>query len=136
MAANTQPVFTLTPHTAIGASITSANTATDGTGTVQTMFTAGASGSYVKKVVVRALGSNAASVFRVFLNNGGSNTTATNNALIAELSMPVTTASNSVALPSFEIPLEFAMPASYTLLATIGTAVSGGVIPTVIGGDY
>ena len=136
MAANTAPIFTLTPHSAVGASITAANTAMDGTGTVQTGFTAGANGSYIRKVIVRAQGSNVATVFRVFLNNGGSNTVATNNALIAELSLPITTASNSVALPSFEIPLEFAVPASYALLFTIGTAVAAGVIPVTVGGDY
>lgn len=136
MAANTNPIFTLSARTALGASITAANTAMDGTGTVQTGFTAGANGSYVKKVIVRAQGTNVATVFRVFLNNGGANTTATNNALIAELTLPATTASNSVALPSFEIPLEFAIPASYALLFTIGTAVAAGVIATTIAGDY
>jgi len=136
MAANTSPVFTLTPHTAIGASMTAANTAMDGTGTVTALFTAGANGSYVRKVIVRAQGTNVATVLRVFLNNGGANSTATNNALIAELSIPATTASNTAAQPSFEIPVEMAIPASYVLNATIGTAVAAGVIATTVGGDY
>jgi len=136
VAANTSPIYTLTPQSSFGTSITTANTNMDGTGTQVTLFTAGTNGAYVSKVIVRAQGSNTATVLRIFLNNGSDHTTASNNALIAELSMPTTTASNTVALPSFEIPLGFAITGGYLLNAAIGTTVSAGVICTVIAGNY
>ena len=48
MPANTAPIFTLTPDVQWGTTtVATANTAKDGTGTVLTVFTAGANGSYV-----------------------------------------------------------------------------------------
>jgi hypothetical protein len=108
----------------------------DGTGTVLTVLTAGANGSYVSKLIVRALGTNVATVVRVFVNNGLTNGTAANNALIGELSIPATTASTSQAQPSFEIPVGFAIPASYLINVTIGTTVSAGLIVTASAGNY
>ncbi|MFY8165200.1 MAG: hypothetical protein ACOVJ8_01330 [Sediminibacterium sp.] len=46
MPANTTPIFVLTPNTST-ATIDAANTARDGSGTLVTAFTAGASGSRV-----------------------------------------------------------------------------------------
>ena len=136
MAANTAPIYTAVPVSSIGTTLTTANNAMDGTGTVVAVFTAGANGSYVSKIIARAQGSNTATVLRIFLNNGSTNTTASNNALIAELSMPTTTASATSALPSFEIPLGFAIGASYVLNACLGTTVAAGVICTGVGGNY
>lgn len=136
MAQNQSPIYTLVPHSAISAAITSANTAMDGTGTVTALFTAGSNGSYVSLVIIRALGTNVATAIRIFLNNGSTNATAGNNALVRELSLPATTASNTAALPSFEIPLGFAISPNYVLNATIGTAVSAGVVCVAVGGDY
>ena len=81
MAANTSPIFVGTPNTGIYAGITAANTATDGTGTVYTVFTAGANGSYVRRLLIKPLGTNVATVMRVFVNNGSSQGTAANNVL-------------------------------------------------------
>lgn len=138
MPANTAPIYTVTPHVGIGAAMTAANTATDGTGTVTTLFTAGSNGSFVDEITLKALGTNSsATVFRLFVNNGGSNGTATNNSLIREMSLPSTTSSNSAADGSdYTIPLRKAIPASYVLIAVLGTAVSPGWIATVWGGDY
>ena len=44
MPANTSPVFPLTPVVPVGQTLTTANTAKDGTGTVVTLYTAGANG--------------------------------------------------------------------------------------------
>jgi hypothetical protein len=49
MAANIQPIFTLTPN--IGtARLVAANTASDGSGTITTVFTAGENGSRLDKI--------------------------------------------------------------------------------------
>lgn len=137
MPANTAPIFSKVAHMEWANGITAANTAKDGTGTVDTVFTADATnGSYLQKLVVRPRGTNVASVLRVFLNNGSSNATAANNALIAELLLPATTNSEVAALTGNELPLNLPVPPGYRVLVTLGTAVAGGYVVTAMGGDY
>lgn len=137
MAVNTQPIFSAKgdiqwPPTPLS----TANTAKDGTGTVATVFTAGADGAYVHKLAARALGTNVATVLRVFINNGAVNSTAANNSLVAELALPATTLSEVAAQPPYELPLNMALPAGYRLLCTLGTAVAAGYDLTAFGGSY
>ena len=72
MAANTSPVFILTPNFK-SASVAAANTASDGSGALVTLFTAGANGSRVEQIkVVNAQATAAASsamVVRVFITD-------------------------------------------------------------------
>lgn len=136
MPANTAPIFPLTPKIGI-AKLTAANTLTDGTGTVGTVFTAGANGARVDRLRCKALGTNVATVVRVFYNNGGSTATATNNSLIAERALPPTTAQNAGEIAAeIDIELDIAIPASCLITICIGTAVSAGWQFTGIGGDY
>lgn len=135
MTANTQPIFTLTPHVSWGA-ITTANTAMDGTGTVTTIFTAGTNGSYISKIIIKFQGSSTATVVRFFVNNGSTNATAANNSLIAEQQLPNVTASNSTAQPTISVPIDIAIPNGYVLTATIGTTVTNAISINAIGGDY
>lgn len=114
----------------------SANTALDGTGYVSTVFTAGANGSYLQRLLIRAVGSNAATVLRVFLNNGSTNATQANNCLIAEVTLPLTSASTTSALAPAEVPLNFAIPAGFKINVTLGAAVSAGYRVCCIAGDY
>lgn len=117
--------------------ITAANTAKDGTGTVETVFTADATnGSFVQKIVVRPKGTNVATVLRLFLNNGATNATAANNSLLAEIGLPATTVSEIAAIAGQEVPLNFALPPGYKINAVIGTAIAAGLAVTVIAGDY
>ena len=138
MTANFQPIFVLTPNAVISASVTGANTATDGTGTTTLVFTGGANGSWLNGIVFKALGTNSATVARVFLNNGALPSTASNNSLQGELSMAATTASNSVAIgPDFYLPLNVKfIPNGYRVYVCYGTAPSGGLIATPNGGDF
>lgn len=137
MAANTSPIFTLSPDIQWAVAITAANTAMDGTGTVVTAFTADATnGGYVSMIKLKAAGSNVATVARIWLNNGSTNATAANNTLLGELTLLATTASNTLGLAEYSYPLGFALPAGYKINVTLGTAVSAGWIPTVIGGKY
>ena len=137
MAINTQPIFSKGGNIQWAApALTTANTAKDGTGAVSTLFTAGADGAFVQKLVARPLGTNVATVLRVFINNGGVNTTASNNSLIAEMTLPATTLSEVAAQPPYELPLNFALPAGYKLNATIGTVVAAGYQVSVLGGTY
>ena len=138
MPANTSPIFSrladLQWNTAI---VTAANTAKDGTGTVATVFFADATnGGFVQKIIARPIGTNVATVLRIFVNNGSANTTAANNSLIAEMTLPATTLSEVAAQPDYVLPLNFALPAGYKLLATLGTAVAAGYQISSIGGKF
>lgn len=137
MPANTAPIFSRIAHINWVNSITAANTARDGTGTVDTVFTADAvNGSFVNKLVIRPRGTNVATVLRVFLNNGLTNATAANNVLISEAGLVATTASETAAVIGVELPLNLAVPPGYRLNVTLGTAVAAGFAVTVAGGDY
>jgi hypothetical protein len=136
MPANTQPIFPLTPNVA-WVVLTTANTAVDGTGTVGTVFTAGADGARVDYLKLRARGTNVASVLRVFLNNGSANTTAANNSLVAEYALPATTASAAAECGNdIVIPLNMTIPAGWKTNVTLGTAVAAGWQVTGFGGNY
>lgn len=135
MAVNTAPIYTKTPKIAFG-SVATANTAKDGTGTVVTVFTAGVDGSYVGSLVFRAKGTNTQTVVRVFINNGSDQATATNNTLIAEMTLPATTLSETTQLAHQELVLNRTLPAGYKINITIGTTVSAGYAVTCFGGDY
>lgn len=136
-APNTLSLYSRVGDIQWGTTLTTANTATDGTGTVVTAFTADATnGGFVQRLRMRALGSNIATVARVFINNGSTNATPANNTLWDEISLPVTTATASASLGMFEIPLGFALPPGYKINVTLGTTVGGGWIPIVIGGKY
>ena len=137
MAANTTPIFSRVAKIGFAHNITAANTNKDGTGTVDEVFAADAAeGSYLRYLAVRPKGANVASVLRVFLNNGGSNTTASNNTLINEISLPATSLTEVAALSGLVVPMELALPAGWRVLVTIGTAVAGGYAVTGVGGDY
>ena len=137
MPANTAPIFSLTPVTQWGSTaITTANTAKDGTGTVLLVYTAGANGSYVQRVRFRPSGTSVQTVARLFINNGSTNATAANNILFDEITLSAITLSETAAQPSFEIPMNFALPAGYKLNITIGTTVAAGWYVSAIGGDY
>jgi hypothetical protein len=137
MPANTNPIFTLTPDVSWGTTaITTQNTAKDGTGTVLTVFTAGANGSYVQKLRVRPSGTSVQTVLRLFINNGSTNATPANNILFDEITIPAITLSETTAQNSYEIPLNFALQTGYKLNVTIGTTVAAGLYVSVVGGDY
>ena len=135
MPTNTSPIFPLTPNVS-WATVTTANTAKDGTGTVATVFTAGSNGGRVDYLKVRALGTNVATVIRVFVNNGSTNATAANNTLIIDQTIAATTNSETAQLADNLIQLDLSLPAGYKVNVTIGTTVAAGLQVTGVGGDY
>lgn len=144
MPANNNPIFPIAPKVSWG-KLTVANTATDGTGTTVAVFTAGANGARIDQIKVRALGTNVATVLRLFVNNGSDPSVATNNSLIHEETCAATTISQTAALADKDVlitkgdqvicPIPH-LPAGYKILASIGTAVAAGLQVTVHGGDY
>lgn len=142
MAANTNPIYTKKGNltaltTAMVAAMLTATGDYSGISANHVLaHTAGADGSYAKKIRFKAIGTNVASVARIYLNNGGVNTTATNNQFIGELSLPATTAIATAATAELEYPLEMMIPAGFRLYIGLGTTVVGGWVPTVVAGDY
>lgn len=101
------------------------------------IFTADATnGSFVQRIRFKAGGSNVATVARIYINNGSTNTTATNNQFYGEVSLPATTATATAATVEIDYPIGFALPAGFKLYFGLGTAVASGWVATVVGGNY
>ena len=144
MAANQIPIFSLAGQIEwTAALLKTANTATDGTGTVVTIFTAGANGGRVERVRIRHGGTNIATLIRVFINNGSSNATPANNILYAEKALAANTVSQTAVSLLNELPdtidtvaFPIILPAGYKLNVTIATTVATGVYISAIGSSY
>lgn len=74
MAANTKPIFAGTPKVGV-ASLAVANPSRDGTGAIVDLFTAGAEGARVDKIVIRALAATTAGAVRHFYKPAGGGAT-------------------------------------------------------------
>ena len=137
MSANISPIFVRLPFAQYAATGVSANSALDGTGSVVTFFTADATnGSKVERIRLYHQGTNPATVVRIFMNNGSSNSVANNNALIAEIAMPAYTLSQTAVSPSAELFLDLPVPAGYVLNCTTGTALTANISVSAFGGPY
>lgn len=141
MAAGTTPIFANQGNV----QWTTANAAN--TGSVLTgsnpCFTANSlNGSIINEVRIKAApsaGATVATVFRVFVNNGGNPDGLANNALISEITVAATTASNTAALPDYVVPMPrggLVLPPSYRVYGAIGTYSTGTFVITGVGGDY
>lgn len=95
-------------------------------------------GGFVQRIRLKALGTNAVSVARIYINNGSAPTTATNNSFYGEVSLPATTASTTAATVDVDYPLNIALPAGYRIVIGISAAaaLASGWAVTVIGGAY
>lgn len=146
MPANTSPIFPLVPTVSwvsgtgatAGTPGLTANTTTDLTaGTIYgPLETAGTNGARVDAIKVRALGTNVATVIRIWINNGSTTGTAANNTLFMERTLSSTTVSQTAEQADVLIPMNVSLPAGYRVYATFGTAVAAGFHLTVLGGDY
>jgi hypothetical protein len=150
MAANTSPIWTLTPNVS-GADITStvANVNTTAPGTIGTncflAFTSGADGSYLQKirfsfVSTTSVISSVNTTLQVYLSTVNTGATSTANVkLIAQVQAAAQTVSAVTTAPYVvEIPLNFAIPASRYLLVTqsVAQTTNANWQALVIGGNY
>lgn len=154
MAANTQPIYTLTPHIDSGQARNSgtvlgpsANTAEDGTGSnTFGVFYSGANGSYAQTVRLTPVLSPAATKMRLwYCSNtsstftGGTTNTATNMAALMEITLPAVTVSLTVQGYAITIPLNLTLPPTTWLAVTFETSTGSagtGWAVTASGGDY
>lgn len=149
MAANTQPIYGRAPDLQLAGAIigTSANTATDGTGAnITRIYTADATeGSYVYFVRLKPISTIAATVARLWYCSdtgafsAGTTNTAANTTMVAEVTIAAFTASNTLAAPVYDIPVNMPLPAGTKLLMTFGTstgAATTGFNPLTVAMDY
>ena len=143
MPANTNPIFSLLPDvssdsaTAMNPTLTTA--AADYTGISannKLVFTAGANGGFIQRLRFKAIGTNTASVARVYINNGSTNTTAANNSFYGEIALPATTAIATTSTIDLDYPMNFAINASFRIYVGLGTTVAAGWVCTPIAGEY
>lgn len=111
MAANIDPIYTKTPN--IGnCSVAAANTASDGSGSLVTLFTAGANGSRLERIrysnAQASAAASSAMVLRFFVDKTGSNPY-----LLAEVALATATRSASAtgAFGIYSFPGGLALPA-------------------------
>lgn len=145
MPANFNPIFTISPDvsnngtTGFGGTLLTATGDYTGVSANHILVhTAGANGSYIKRLRFKAAGATTnASVARIYINNGSTNTTATNNIFYGELSLPIVAAINTAATVDLDYPMEFAIDPSFRIYVGLGTTVTpAGWICTCIAGQY
>lgn len=134
----TAPQFVTSPNMGTPASLTAANTALDGTGATgrALIFTAGASGSVLPAIRFLHLGTNIATLMRVFRNNGSDPEVAGNNALIYEQEIAANTTSSTAASIPYQLDCNLLLDNAERVYVTLATAVAAGIKVTPInGGD-
>lgn len=151
MAANTSPIFGRTPDVQVGGAVLgpSAVTAQDGTGATPIIFMADATeGGWVDRVILKSVGSPAATVARVFYCTStvaagsftpGTTNTASNTSMLAEATLAAVTTSNTVSQNDVVIPIRMQMPAGTKLLIGFGTSTGAsgtGYAVTTVGSKY
>ena len=126
MASNAQ--FVGTPKNGI-AQVNVANTSRDGTGTLATVYTAGATGSRIDSLLVQATAITTAGMIRLFISDGA------NNRLIMEL--PVVAVTPAAYIPAWSATVNFpkglVLQATWLLKASTNNAETFNIIPTVAG---
>lgn len=127
MAANTTPIFTLTPIVAV-VQIATANTNRDGTGTMGTLLTGATDGTRVTQLKLKATGTTTAGMIRIFYYDG------TNVRLITEV--PVSAVTPSASTPAWEATIPFAavIPSAKEIRVSTEKAETFNVF--AIGGSY
>ena len=124
------PIFIGTPKSPT-VQIATANTLRDGTGTLGTVYTAGASGARIDRLNITATGTTTAGMIRLFLFDG------TNNRLIQE--QPVVAVTPSATMPAYTADIVFdqglTITAAFVLRASTNNAETFNVTVTN-GGDF
>lgn len=139
MAANINPIATLLPvgsvdgtnttTSVLGATLTTAvNDYTGAGASAALVFTASIEGGTLPALLFKALGTNVATVARVYKNNGGAPTVATNNTFIGEVGLPITTASATAPTPDIDYQLGLAgrLAPNERIYVQLATAVAAG----------
>lgn len=131
---STSAQYASIPKCGVG-QVSVANTNRDGTGTIVTVFSAGASGSRIDAIDLKAVGTTTAGMVRLFIHDGA------DARLLTEV--PVIALTPSGTLPSWEAQLNtntmtqvlpLVLPTGYSLRAATNNAETFNVI--ALGGDF
>ena len=143
MPANIEPIYPIIPKVSMCKVLTADATASknhDGTSSgAVLLFTAGVNGSRIDSVKAMPLGTNVATVLRLFINNGQDPTVAANNSLFKEVAAPANTINETAAATELKVITTddlLCLPPNYRLYVVVGTTIAAGLQVTVIGGDY
>ena len=126
------PAYAATPRCS-SAAVSTANTNRDGTGTIETVFTAGASGSKIERVVVKATADPADGVVILWLHDG------TNYRMFDEFDTndPAAGSTTVAAFREERAYADLLLPAGWSLQAQNTVALTAGVFHvTAFGGDF
>jgi len=145
MAANTSPIYTNVPNVS-WAKVSAADSSTDGTDAdVVLVFTADATdGSFVTRLVFQPRSTSgstttSAAAGRIYINNGATVGTGTNNVLFKEILLPATAVNTGATAPAmgYEVSLNMQLPPSYRIYVGV-TAVAANTNWDVcaVGGNY
>lgn len=134
MAANTNPLFELTPHIGM-VSIATANTNRDGTGTLGSVFVGATNGSRIDRIIIEATATTAAGVVTLFIYDNSSITNLWKEVLVGVVTASATSTAFTATIisPDPMSPL-LVLPASYVLKA--GTTIAQTFVVTALGGDF
>lgn len=124
----TAPIFASTPIAASG-QVSAANANRDGTGTLVTVKTAGASGTKIEQIDIIATGTTTVGVVRLFIYDG------TNTRLLSEQLVTAITPSATVEVAKYQLFFDnLIIPATYQLRASTHNAETFNVF--AFGGDF
>lgn len=132
----TDPIFVATPKVG-SANISTANTNRTNTGTITTVFTAGSSGSLVRKITFQATATTTAGVVRIWIfdNAGTPNGFLLKEVLVTAITPSTTVAAYNSVTTLYETNSDgLILPASWSIRASTHNAESFNVI--VEGADY
>ena len=127
MAANTNPIFLLTPVVDV-VQIATANTLRDGTGTMGTLSTGATDGKRIAAIKVKATGSTTAGMVRFFYYDG------TNVRLIGELPIQAITPSATLATFEATVPFKMVLPSAKEIRVSTEKAETFNVF--ALSGNY
>lgn len=128
MAANTNPVFTLTPVVGM-VQISTINTARDGSGTMGTLITGATDGTRIRRIDMKATVTTTAGMLRFFMHDG------TNTRLWFEV--PVSAATPSATVEAWSASKVFAdppiLPSTYEIRVSTEKGETFNIIATPAG---
>lgn len=128
----TTPAFTATPRIGV-ASVSTANTARDGTGTIVSVLTAGANGTRISSITIKATNDPADCMLLLFLHDGS------NFWVFDEIDLgnPAAATTTSEAYRVNTTYSDLILPTGWSLQASVTVAPTAGVINVFAhGGDY
>jgi hypothetical protein len=123
------PAFAATPR--IGATtVSTANTARDGTGTVATVITAGSSGTQIREVNFKGIGTTAAADIVLYVYDG------TTYSVLTEVAVTAITASTTTASYSSSVRFDnLFLPSGWSLRASVTVVQSPAIAVIALGAD-